>query len=263
MSIPAHSFVELQLTGSLGGQFRETARHTTGPLLGGSWRVTVHEPRPQQVSNGNAWVPRYLPTAPAAAGAVGRIVDVDAGLLLRVTWSRHQVHHAAIVDYVAGLSFTIHGGDPTVEVAANFDPSQIIASPNDFVLCGATIEAAHQGAMSNWPPTRSKDTGVIAHVAAGPITDNVAIRIPPYARAFRWHAYQVGAAATAISFRQFDVLTAGAQARSLVRATTDVSSWPNAGAVPIVGTSQWLRVQNDDAAQDVALWVEFLLDLGG
>lgn len=257
-------FVDVDVIGGVVGGWQETAR-VENVLRSRTWRVTAHEPRPNVNNSGNAWQPQYLPIAPAAAGAPGRFVDVDAGLLMRVRWQRDRTSFQALVDYTPGFSFTVQAGALDVAVRGRFNPAQLLPSGGGTVICGATIEPAHAGAMSAWPPTRSKDTGTIAQITGGGVTDEVRMLIPPHARAFRWHQY-VGAAAgaaTAVTFIQSDN-AGGAAFRSSYRTASTPASWPNAtGAIPIVGTAQVLRVQNNDPASAIAMWIEFLLDLGG
>lgn len=258
-----HSFVDVNVIGGVVGGWQETAR-VDNVTRSRSWRITAHEPRPTINVNGNAWQPQYLPIAPAAAGLAGRFVDVDAGLLLRVQWQRDRVTFRVVVNYTPGLSFTVQAGDVDVAVRGRFNPAQLLPAGGGVVECGATIEPAEQGAMSAWPPTRSKDTGDIAPIA-GPVTDEVRILIPPHARAFRWHQYKGAAAgaATAVTFIQSDNASVAAF-RSSFRTASTPASWPNAtGAIPIVGSAAVLRVQNNDAAATIAMWIEFLLDLGG
>lgn len=258
-----YSYVEADIGGAAGAAWRETAR-VDNVKRSRSWRVTAHEPRAIVTDTGGTWQPQYLPIAPAAAGAPGRVVDVDSGILMRVQWQRQQVQFEVIADYVRGRSFSVQAGDVSVAVRAAFNPAQLLPAGGGTVRVGATIEPAHQGAMSAWPPTRSKDTGDIVPVA-GPVTDEVRIVIPPHARAFRWLQYKGAAAgaATAITFSQTD--NAGAAAsRSVVRTASTLASWPAAtGAIPIAGTAQLLRIQNNDPAATIAMWIEFLLDLGG
>jgi len=231
-----------------------------------SWRVTVHEPRPHANSGTGGFQPSYLPIVAAAAGAVGRFVAQDAGLLLRVRWQRQQVTFEVIVDYCAGLSFTVVAAEIDLAVKAALNPAQLLPAGGGVIKCGASIFPSQQGSMAAWPPTRSIDTGLILPIVAG-VTDFVRILIPPHARAFRWHQY-AGAAAgasTAITFRQVDNTTAIPN-RSVFRTGTTAASWPNAtGAIPIVGTAQELVVENNELAggATVAFWIEFLLDLGG
>lgn len=259
-------FSDVDVIGGVIGGWQETAR-VDNVLRSRTWRVTAHEPRPNVNISGNTWQPQYLPIAPAASTGAPRFVDVDAGLLMRVRWQRDRTSFQALVDYTPGFSFTVQAGALDVAVRGRFNPAQLLPIGGGSVICGATIEPAHAGAMSAWPPTRSKDTGDIAPVSGLGATDEVRILIPPHARAFRWHQYKGAAlgAATAVTFIQSDN-AGGAAFRSSYRTATTPASWPNAtGAIPIVGTAQVLRVLNNDPAggSTIAMWIEFLLDLGG
>ena len=222
-----------------------------------SWRVTARELRfVARVGGREDQDTRFQPDAAAAAGAAGRIVDIDAGATLRAQWSRGQVSYDVIMDYGRGHSFGVYAQELLVSARARISTVQIWPLGGVDVLAGATIEAA-DAATQSYPPTRTKDTGVIA--AAG---DNVLVEIPSYARAWRWHVYQQSAAgAPPLTFTQSDTTTA--RVRNTFNASTGPSTWPPGGWVPVIGTSKWVKVQNNDAAITCALWLEFQLDVGG
>ena len=247
-------------------RWAETARITNAKRAR-SWRVTAHEPRwTAGMGAFGIGTPAWEPSVPVPPTAgPGRIVDVDAGLLLRTQWQRMGVDFAVVQDYVRGRSFTVHAGDVDVAVFGRLTA----ASVDVQVLCGATIEPAQQGAMSAWPPTRSKHSGTIDKVTAG-VTDYVFIRIPPHARAFRWHQTDGVIAAgglwtpTTITVTQEDSPAVPGDLRGAFTTLSSPASWPNAtGAVPIGGTAAFLSIANNDATHSVGFWIEFLLDLGG
>ena len=259
-----HAFFDASIAAGGYGGWQEIAR-VGSVKRSRSWRVTVHEPRPVANVSGQPWHPLWLPSAAAAAALPNRLVDIDAGLLLRAEWQRDRTDFAVVMDYTPGFSFNVQAGDLKVAARGRY-AAAVGPGPTGggVVIVGGTIEPSDGGATSSaWPPTRSKDTGDIAPIVAG-VVDVVQIPIPPHARAFRWHQYKGAAAggATAITFEQHDV--GGGIARSVYRTATTAASWPTAtGAIPVVGTAGRLHVQNNDAAATIAMWIEFLLDLGG
>lgn len=197
----------------------------------------------------------------------GSILDFTSGLPNKpqaiVSFGADGVNQEVIVDWPAnGGMFSVWGDNVTVDLS--IPQTWITGLLPASVSAGASITPDANG--GGLRATRTLYTGLLA---GGGAFMPAGMRIPPFARSFRWHQQiNLSAANAAIPIAWFTTIDAGLAVATQTtpggQYTSSERTWPDADGITLPPDARFLLFQNNAAAvgDQVSLLVEFALDLG-
>lgn len=226
-----------------------------------------------------AWMVTLAP--PLATGANTGIKSFDnltiargrgvLGITAQVTWGIGRgPKMSANVDWGNGRQFVVFGSHVQVQVKVPDQASTGGGAISTLHFAG-TIVPADDNAGDIPPPALTVDTGDLVNAAPQtyclPVPSNGAggAGAPagaPWGRRLRWYSYKPAGfvAALALQIEFLDGGGAGVTFDSGTAFTTSPATWPPGGLV-IPGRATWMRITNRGGGADIALMLEFELDL--